>query len=260
MTVHIRFLGVAGFEILNSKGKVILIDPYLEENPVSPVRVSDLKRVDLVLVTHLADDHLGDAAAISQHFNCPVVCGPEVAAFLQQQGADKNLMRVLPWGGQVSPKGIRIRAVESHHTSFRMAPSGQYLCGQPLAFIIYDEPEVRIYHSGDSSIFSDLKLIGKLYKPNIGLLCACELEKDFLESKGHFDHYGNEMSGDEGAQAALWLGLEYAIICHYLNPDGHEDIERFFEILEDVGSAEGSLPKPIALKAGETFKYPVSEP
>ena len=76
MSTQVRFLGIAAFEITNSQGQVILIDPCLTDNPVSPVRVEDLKRVDLVLTTHLATDHLGDAAAISQRFGCPVVCGP----------------------------------------------------------------------------------------------------------------------------------------------------------------------------------------
>ena len=86
----IRFLGIAAFEITNSQDQVILIDPFLDDNPVSPVKVADLERVDLVLVTHLADDHLGDAAAISKRFDCPVVCGPEVGVFLEQQGADPH--------------------------------------------------------------------------------------------------------------------------------------------------------------------------
>lgn len=255
MITRIRFLGIAAFEITNSQGQVILIDPYLDENPSSPIRVRDLQRVDLVLATHLALDHLGDTAAISKQFGCPVVCGPEVKAFLTQQGADPSLIRTLPWGGQVNPRGLRVRAVECHHTSFRQAPDGQSLSGPPLGFILYADPGVRIYHSGDTAIFSDLKLIGELYRPNIGLLCACELEKDYLERLGLQDHYGNEMSGDEGALAAMWLGLEVAIICHYLHAGDQEDIRKFFGILENRSSEDGPLPRPLALQPGETFEY-----
>jgi L-ascorbate metabolism protein UlaG (beta-lactamase superfamily) len=255
MTTRIRFLGIAAFEITNIQGQVILIDPFLDENPASPVKVEDLKRVDLVLVTHLAYDHLGDAAAISRRFQCPVVCGPEVKVFLTQQGADPGLIRTVPWGGQVNPGGIRVRAVECHHTSFRQAPDGGYLTGQPLGFILYPDPGVRIYHSGDTAIFSDLKLIGELYRPNVGLLCACELEKDYLLQLGLKDHFGNEMNGDEGALAAGWLGLEYAIICHYLKAEGQEDIRKFFGILENRCSGEAPLTKPLALQPGEVFEY-----
>lgn len=255
MTTQIRFLGIAAFEITNSQGQVILIDPCLSDNPASPVKVDDLECVDLVLVTHLALDHLGDAAAISKRFQCPVVCGPEVKVFLEQQGADPGLMRPLPWGGQVNPRGIRVRAVECHHTSFRRAPDGQYLTGQPLGFILYADPGVRIYHSGDSAIFSDLKLIGELYRPNIGLICACELEQEYLRPLGLQDHIGNEMNGDEGALAATWLGVEYAVICHYLRPEGHADVDKFMNILSHRHSDEGPLVKPLAMRAGEVWEY-----
>jgi len=255
MKTKIRFLGVAAFEITNSLGNVILIDPFLDENPASPVKVADLKRVDLVLVTHLAYDHLGDAAEIVNRFHCPVICGAEVKVFLAQKGVDPTLIRTLPWGGQVNPRGIRVRAVECHHTSFRKAPNGEYLTGNPLSFILYADPGVRIYHSGDTAIFSDLKLIGELYQPNIGLMCACEIEKDYLEKLGLKDHYGNEMNGDEGALAAIWLRLEYAIICHYLSAKNHPDIDHFFAILQNRCSDEKPYTKPLALNPGEIFEY-----
>jgi L-ascorbate metabolism protein UlaG (beta-lactamase superfamily) len=255
MTTRIRFLGIAAFEITNEQDQVILIDPCLSDNPASPLQVDDLVQVDLVLVTHLAIDHLGDAAAISKKFQCPVVCGPEVAVFLTQQGADPDLMRTLPWGGQSNPRSIRVRAVECHHTSFRQAPNGEYLSGQPLGFIVYPDPGVRIYHSGDSALFSDLKLIGELYKPNIGLITACELESEYLQSLGLKDHIGNEMNGDEGALAAMWLGLEYAIICHYLNPEVQEDVQKFINILNNRHSDSEPLVKPLALHPGEVWEY-----
>ena len=54
MPVSIRFLGTAAFEILTASGKRILIDPYLDENPASPLKVADLDHLDLLLVTHAA--------------------------------------------------------------------------------------------------------------------------------------------------------------------------------------------------------------
>jgi L-ascorbate metabolism protein UlaG (beta-lactamase superfamily) len=256
MTTRIRFLGIAAYQITNTRGQVILIDPFLDENPASPLKVSELERVDLVLVTHLAYDHLGDAAAISHRFGCPVVCGPEVKVFLTQQGADPGLIRTVPWGGQVNPGGIRVRAVESRHTSFRQAPDGQYLSGQPLGFIVYADPGVRIYHSGDTALFGDLRLIGELYRPNIGLLCACEIEQDYLEKLGLKDHAGNEMSGDEGALAAAWLGLDYALICHYLSAHGQEDIRKFVSLLEHRTAPDTLTAKPVVLQPGEEFSLP----
>lgn len=254
MTGRIRFFGIAAFEITLPDGRVILIDPCLNENPVSPIRAEELHRVDLLLVTHLAADHMGDAALIANRHRCPVVCGKEVKYFMECQGVDTDQFRTVPWHGQVNPVGIRVRSVPSMHASGGLAPDGQWVSGQPMGFILYADESCRIYHSGDTAIFSDLKLIGELYQPTIGLMCACELEDNYLLSLGLRDHYGNELSGSEGALASMWLGLEYAICCHFLEPEGHQDVEDFVRVLE---SGEG--PKPVVLRPGEIFRYPVEE-
>jgi L-ascorbate metabolism protein UlaG (beta-lactamase superfamily) len=251
MSTHIKFYGIAAFEVTLPDGRVVLIDPCLEGNPASPVKVADLEQVDLLLITHLAVDHLGDAAAVARKFGCPVVCGKEVKYFLGCQGVDPDQVRSVPLHGQVNPLGIRVRSVPSMHASMGLAPDGKWLCGPPMGFILYAADDCRIYHSGDSAIFSDLKLIGQLYQPNVGLMCACELEEEYTLSLGLKDHYGNEMSGDEGALASMWLGLEYAICCHFLNPDGRPDVEKFVSMLV---SEDG--PRPVVLRPGQVFTYP----
>ena len=259
MATRIKFLGLAAYEITNSQGKVLLIDPCLEDNPASPVKVSHLKRVDLVLVTHLAFDHLGDTAEIAKKFDCPVVCGGEVKQFLLKQGVDAAQIRTLTWGVQLLVKGIRVRSIMSRHASMRLDPDGYFLCGFPMGFIVYADAGVRIYHSGDTAIYSDLKLVGELYRPNIGLISCSEVEKDYLEKHGILDHYASEMNGDEGALAALWLGVEYALCSHYLYPKGHQDIDKFVSILNNRTSDEGPVVKPVVLEAGDVFVYPPQE-
>jgi len=254
MSIEIRFLGIAAFEVTLADGRVVLIDPCLNDNPAAPVTAEELSRVDLLLVTHLAADHLGDAAVIAKMHRCPVVCGKEVKYYLECCGVDSDQFRTVPWHGQVNPLGIRVRSVPSMHASAGLAPDGKWLCGAPMGFILYADEGCRIYHSGDTAIFGDLQLIGQLYHPTIGLMCACELEQEYLLSLGLQDHYGNEMSGDEGALASRWLGLEYAICCHFLDPDGRPDVEKFVAILE---SGEG--PRPVVLRPGEAFTYPVKE-
>jgi L-ascorbate metabolism protein UlaG (beta-lactamase superfamily) len=252
MPTQIRFFGLAAFQITLADGLVVLIDPCLEDlNPVSPVRVAALDRVDLLLVTHLAGDHLGEAAAVAKRFRCPVVCGPEVKYFLTCQGVDPTQFRTLTWNAQTNPKGIRVRAVPSFHASVGVAPDGKWLSGAPMGFILYASESCRIYHSGDSALFSDLKLIGEMYRPTVGLFCAAMQTPEYYVANGMLDFYGNEMSGEEGALAAQWLKVEHAIICHYLRPEGSTDVQKFFAILQ---SLEG--PKPLALKPGETFVCP----
>jgi len=98
MATKIRYLGVAAFEITNSDGVVVLVDPYIDENVSSPIKTSDLKRVDLILVTHAASDHLGDTAKLSKRFNAPIVCGADVKAHLMREGVQPDKISATIWG------------------------------------------------------------------------------------------------------------------------------------------------------------------
>jgi hypothetical protein len=168
MAAHIRFFGVAAYEIVNSKGQHILVDPFLDENPGSPVAAQELEQVDLVLVTHAAFDHMGDTEAIARRTGAPVVCGGEVKAYLEAKGIPADQVRATTWGIALEIAGIRIQPVECHHWSQIQMPDGSYASGVPMGFVIYAEPGVRVYHYGDTALFSDLRLIGELYRPTVG--------------------------------------------------------------------------------------------
>ena len=116
MSVAIRFLGTAAFEIVTAKNKRVLIDPFLDENPVSPIKVADLDYLDLLVVTHAAYDHLGDALAIMQKFpNLLLMCGADVRGYLIKQGIEEERLVASPWGMMVEIAGVRIRPVYSRH-------------------------------------------------------------------------------------------------------------------------------------------------
>lgn len=256
MATKIEFLGVATYRITNSQGKVILIDPFLNENPVSPLKTKDLKRVDLILVTHLAFDHMGDAEEIAKKFDCPVCCGGEVRHWLVNKGVNPQQVRGMCWGLQVVEAGIRVRGVVSMHTSARVMDNGQFISGPPMGFIVYTDPGVSIYHSGDSAIFSDLKLIGELYHPTIGLISCSLPPREFLEKHGHIHLRLNEMTAEEAALAALWTRVEYVLPNHYFAAKGNPDVEQFMALVNNLHSDEGPVVRPIVLEPGEAFVYP----
>jgi len=168
---------------------------------------------------------------------------------------DPSLARTVPWGGQGSPLGIRVRSIEAHHTLFRLAPDGQYLSGLHLGFILYANPGVHIYHSWDTAIFSDPKPIGELYKPDLGFLCAIELEDEHPGQIGLLDQYGNEIDGAEGAMTAQWLGLEWAMICYHLDPQGCEDAATFLNAPKGARTVAGRAIRPLPLQPGEVIEY-----
>ena len=82
----IRFFGVAAYELISSAGRRILVDPFLDENPGSPIKSDQLEPPDLILVSHAAPDHLGDTETLARRTGAPVVCGGEVRAYLTAKG------------------------------------------------------------------------------------------------------------------------------------------------------------------------------
>ena len=256
MTTQIQFIGLAAYRITNSEGKVILIDPLLDQNPSSAVKVKDLERVDLICVTHLAFDHVGETVEIARKFSCPVCCGADVKHWLVNEGLPADDVYGMCWGLQVIAAGLRVRGVISMHTSARVMPDGSFISGPPLGFIVYPDPDVRIYHSGDSAISAELKVIGEVYRPNIALIGLTLPPQEFLEAHGYRGLLMNEMTANEAALAAQWLGAEYAVASHYFEAAGNPDVEKFVSILNSMHSDDGPAIKPIVLEPGEVFVYP----
>ena len=249
MEDRIRFLGFSAFQIRTSKGKEILIDPYIRNNPVAPCGIKDLQSVDLILVSHAAPDHMGDTGIIAKQCKAPVVCGGDVKAHLLEEGVSKDLLIETVWGLAVEAAGIQIRPVESRHRSATWAKDGSLLTALPLGFLIDLESGTRIYNASDTTLFGDMKLIGELYQPDIGLLNVT-----IVNMEGLPNFLTGEMTPYEASLAAQWLRLKYALACHYTDPDC-DDVEQFVQILKNAAYNNRGAPKPIALKPGEEFMY-----
>jgi len=95
-----------------------------------------------------------------------------------------------------------------------------------------------------------LKLIGELHRPHLGLMnVTIENCFDFLP-----EFLTGEMTAYEAVLASQWLGVDYAIACHYTNKNC-EDVDTFVKLLETAKSDEKSYVKPVAMDAGQTFEY-----
>ena len=170
MKATLRFLGTAGYELVSANGVRVLIDPYMDSNPACPLGWADLEPVDLVLVTHAAFDHMGEAAEILKRDKCPVICAKDVAHNLTLQGVDADQIRVTIWGLAMNVAGVSVHPIESHHWSFSVTPGGDLLSGPAMGFVIEAAPGVRLYHQGDSALSYDFRLWGELYRPTHGLM------------------------------------------------------------------------------------------
>lgn len=250
MSTEIRFLGTAAFELIGPDQR-ILIDPFLSGNPLSEIGPDDLETPDVILVTHAASDHLGDAAAIAKRTGCPVVCGADVRLHLMDAGVDSKQIQASIWGVVIEVNGVRVRPVECHHWSVAERADGSLVTGTPLSFIVEPEPGLRVYHYGDTAIF-DMSLLGELYQPNVALL-GCTQPFEIEDHSGAGREVTGEMSPDEAALAAEMLGVDIAIGCHFIsrNPDLDEFLEKV-EARDTSGRRVG-----LVLDPGETLSVEV---
>jgi L-ascorbate metabolism protein UlaG (beta-lactamase superfamily) len=249
-----RFFGVAAYEIITAKDQHILVDPFIDENPGSPVKSRELERVDLIIVSHAAVDHLGDTEAIARRTGAPVICGGEVKAYLMAKGIPGTQLRATTWGIAVEVAGIKVQPVECHHWSQIKMPDGTFASGVPMAFVIYPDPGVRFYHYGDTALFSDMKLQAELYQPNIGCVGIANPEEILHRFPMPGRMLTAEMSPREGAMAADWLGLDVVFPCHYINPQCPE-VAEFNSHFAGLTHSRSPKPKSVVLKPGDVFEF-----
>ena len=251
MTATLRFFGTAGYELLTEAGTRVVMDPYMDSNPACPLGWADLEKVDLVLVTHAAFDHMGEAAEILKRDKCPVICAKDVAHNLTTvHGVDADQIRVTIWGIPMTVAGVPVHPIESHHWSFAVTPSGELLSGPAMGFMIDAAPGVRLYHQGDSALSYDFRLWGELYRPTHGLMVVA-LPEDSLP---HFEVYrGGEVNVQEAVMACQWLGLKHIIASHYQWPS-NPDVQRFLELMEAHTAAGEWQPTVVAPEPGQIIE------
>ena len=206
--VKLQYLSNSAFLLTTEEGKRIILDPYLTGNPAAPFGPEKIPPVDLVIVTHAAFDHLGDSFHLAKRNNAPLVCDYLVRQLALADGLPKEQVKSCSYGGTVERAGISLRVLMAHHTSNVLNRSGDPLTGIPLAFLITTPGGLRIYDAGDTCLFSDMKLIGQLYRPHIGLIP--------VGAAGF--QYGKDLPPAEAAQAAQWIGCELAVPMHYCDP------------------------------------------
>src|SRR4029077_10023290 len=146
--VEILWLGQAAAKITSVTGKVIVIDPFLTQNPKTPPQWKNLDalgKVDLILVTHAHGDHLGDAPALAKKTNAPIVAPAGLNQSLLTLGVlPANLVPRMNKGGTITPLGpdIKISMTRAEHSSelvWKTPATGKdevQVGGEPVGFIL----------------------------------------------------------------------------------------------------------------------------
>jgi L-ascorbate metabolism protein UlaG (beta-lactamase superfamily) len=194
----LTWLGHAAFRIDTSGGKRIYIDPFLNGNPACPAGEQEPDRVDVIAVTHGHGDHIGDAVELAKKFTPQVVAQVELKSWLGAQGAPvDDQLPGLNKGGSQEIDGIRFTLVNAFHSSY--SPDGTYT-GESCGFVIRLENGETVYFAGDTCVFGDMQLIGRLYEPDVAVLPIG-------------DHF--TMGPDQAALALELLGTKRCVPCHW---------------------------------------------
>ena len=168
--MKLTWFGHSSFR-LETGAAVVLIDPFLtgngkfEESGISAEQASD--GATHVVLSHGHDDHIGDTVAICQRTGATAVCTYELAMHLNGQGVE-NVDPTNP-GGTVSHDGFDVTFVNALHSASTIIDGKNVYLGTPCGLVFHAEGK-RLYHMGDTDIFSDMGLINEIYAPEIGLV------------------------------------------------------------------------------------------
>jgi L-ascorbate metabolism protein UlaG (beta-lactamase superfamily) len=193
----LTWLGHSAFRIETRGGKRIYLDPFLSGNPKTPESEREPERCDLIVLTHGHDDHVGDTVAMHERLGCPVVAQVELRGWLGSRGVEFDIAHAPNKGGTVTWENVKITLTDANHSS--STEDGVY-AGEPCGIVLQLEDGYTIYFSGDTNVFGDMSLVGRLYSPDLAVLPIG-------------DHF--TMGPREAALALELLGVVRCVPCHY---------------------------------------------
>ena len=183
--MKIHYFGHSGIS-LNDK-LTILIDPWLNENPISKIKAENITKADYIIATHNHFDHVSDIPIIAKNTNATVISILETADELASKGCKKTIGCNI--GGRVKLEGVELIFTQAFHS----------MSSNPSGVVIFLNSKT-IYHAGDTGVFGDMKLISEMYPIDLA----------FLPVGGHFT-----MGPQEANKAIQLLTPKTVIPIHY---------------------------------------------
>ena len=193
----LTWLGHAAFRVDTAAGKRIYIDPFLNGNPTCPENEQTPERVDAIALTHGHGDHVGDTVELAKRHGCTVVALVELSGWLGKQGVDETKLPAPNKGGTVDVDGVKLTLTNAFHSG--SAPDGTY-GGEPSGIVLETENGTTFYFAGDTCVFGDMQLIGRIYEPDVAILPIG-------------DHY--TMGPREAAVPVELIGAKRCVPCHW---------------------------------------------
>ena len=150
--MKLTYYGHSAFGVETAR-HTLLIDPFISDNPHTEVAADSLTP-SYILLTHAHGDHVGDTVEIAKRTGAKVISSFEIVNYLAKQGVQGHGMNP---GGPTEFAFGRVNFTPAWHSS--SFPDGTY-GGMPMGVVVESEGK-RVYHAGDTALFSDMALIGR---------------------------------------------------------------------------------------------------
>ena len=191
--MKLTYYGHSTFAV-ETKGKHLLIDPFITPNERAKDIVVDQLKADYLLITHGHGDHVADAENIGKKNHAKVVSNFEIVSWFEKKGLAGHPMN---HGGKVAFEFGTVKYVNAVHSS--VLPDGTY-GGNPGGFVIWNE-DICFYNAGDTALTMDMKLLP--------LICP-KLDFAILPIGDNFT-----MGYEDAVVASDYIGCDKVIGCHY---------------------------------------------
>src|SRR5437660_11508547 len=198
--VSFTWVGHGTGKVRSAKGKEILIDPWVMNNPAAPEMLKTVDKCDLMLITHGHFDHIHDAVEIARRTKPTIVCNHEISVWLGSKGLDGEKIIGGNQGGMIDADGIQVTLVHAEHSCGITDNGGIVYGGQACGFVIEFENGFSIYFAGDTDVFGDMAVIAELDKFDVA----------FLPIGGFYT-----MGPERAAKAASLLGVKTVVPMHF---------------------------------------------
>ena len=206
MNAEFTYYGGMAVQVVREDGLKLLFDPYITGGENRSARLEQFFDTDYLFITHAAFDHFGDAMEICRNSRCTVCGGSEVLRKIRAQYAlPDERWHLAVYGDKFRLDGDAwCRPVPAFHLSTD-ASEGIQTNWNPHGFVVRVAPGVTYYHTGDTALYSDMKLWRELYHPEVMCVGISAITPK----------YPCEMTPREAAIAVSFVGAQAVIPTHY---------------------------------------------